>query len=142
MLITILILSAMFSWLLYETDCLTVRLIAGAIPDPEVLTFKNWPEIQDSIRRLPVKSQPFWYKFPENMSPMCGLEWLENTRHIIPVYKFVIKAWGVTSTTTLKVCDATILKQLCQAMLKPDKQQRLELNTQRKATRSRKLATA
>jgi hypothetical protein len=141
MLATILIIGAMFSWLMYETNCLTIRLIIGAIPPPEapeVLKFKTWAEIQSDINRLPVKYQPFWHKFPENMTPLCGLDWLETRQHIIPIYKFVIKAYGVTSTTTLKVCDAQILKQVCQALLKPNKQERLELNAQRK--QSRKLA--
>ena len=139
MLTALWIITVFFTWLILETDFFTIRLYMGTIPDHSIR--KAWADLKADAEHLPARYQPFWLKFPENMSPLCGLEWLENTMHVIPEYKFEIFAYGLHSTITLKNPDTQILKELAAALLKPNKQERAALTEQRKQSRkARKLA--
>lgn len=92
-----------FCWLLRETDYLRIRLPYGKIPDK--VKRESWEVIRNGLR-IPEKQQPFWFKHPENMQPLCGLDWLENTMHVIPeveiqlinhVHKYTIKSENVNA---------------------------------------------
>lgn len=112
------------TWLCYETDFLTVRLLSGKIANSEVR--KSWADLQNNLLSVPDRYKPFWYKHPEAMQPLCGLDWLENTMHIVPEYKFEINAWGVRSKIALKAIEnnEVLIKEIAQATLKPTPSER------------------
>ncbi len=129
---SILAILAGLSWLLDETNLMRIRLYTGAIPDHTIR--KSWKELIPNLRSIPNRLQPFWYKFPENMQPLCGLDWLENTMHVIPEYKFEFNAYGLHSTITLNAIENNdkLIKDIAEATLRPNKQERLALTAQRK----------
>lgn len=90
MILSLIIIALAFYWMLWETDYLRVRLLVGAIPQSELLVYKTWDELRETIGIIPNKQKPFWFKYPENMQPLCGLNWLETTEHIVPEYKIVL----------------------------------------------------
>ncbi len=112
-----------FIWLLKESDWLRINLAYI----PENIVRKSWADLKPLADSIPNSQKPFWLKFPENMSPLCGQEWLENTMHVVPDYKIQIKAYNVTHTITLKQADSKILKDIAIATLKPSKLERAEL---------------
>ena len=107
------------AWLCHETEFLHVRLPVGKIVQSEIR--KSWDDLKNNLLSVPERYQPFWYKHPEAMQPLCGLDWLENTMHVIPEYKFEINAWGVRSKIALKAVEnnETLIKEIAQATLKP-----------------------
>ena len=131
MLATIVLVSLAFYWLAVETDYFRVNLALI----PEVVERKSWSELEPAAQRIPDKLKPFWLKHPENMQPLCGLDWLTTTQHVIPTYKFEIKAWNVTHKVNLKSADCRVLRELAVTMLKPNREERRELVTQRKLAR-------
>ena len=110
MIISILVILCAFYWLLKETDYLRVRFVAYGSIEQEPVIRKAWDEIQTDILNLPDKYQPFWIKHPENMQPLCGLEWLENNTHIIPEYKIQLNMYGVRYKMTVK--QASVIKDV------------------------------
>jgi len=74
---SIIIISLAMYWLLLETDCLRIRLMIG---EPVEYERKSWLELKPSTTN---RNDPFWLKFPEHMEPLCGLNWLENTMHVM-----------------------------------------------------------
>lgn len=97
MIATIIIVSLALGWLGKETDWLTVRLLIGA--EAVIIEYqrKSWEDLEPRGRLN--KQYPFWLRFPEHMAPLCGLEWLRNTMHVIPEYK--IELIGETYKTTI-----------------------------------------
>lgn len=117
-----------FIWLLIESDFLRINLNY----EPEAIERKSWSELERLAMSIPAKQQPFWLRNPDYMQPLCGLDWLNNTMHVIPQYKIQITAWGVKNTITLKQADARILKDVATSILKPTKTERKELTASRK----------
>jgi len=92
-----------FIWLGYETNWMTVRLLVGEFEQAIILEYKTWQEVEISLNRLPVKYQPFWHKFPKNMTPLCGMNWLKNNSHVVPISKVELYFGnGYKQTFTLK----------------------------------------
>jgi len=92
-----------FIWLGYETNWMTVRLLVGEFEQAIILEYKTWQEVEISLNRLPVKYQPFWHKFPKNMKPLCGMSWLKNNSHVVPISKVELYFGnGYKQTFTLK----------------------------------------
>ena len=85
MFISICMMVLAFTWMLLETDYLRIRLPIGKIPDN--VKRQSWTELKQLAKSLPDKLKPFWLKYPENMIPLCGIDWLENTMHVIPETK-------------------------------------------------------
>ena len=102
MIVTILIVSLAFYWLLYETDYLRVRLLCGAYIQIIEYQHQSWEEIEPKIKSMPDRFKPFWYKYPEHMHPLCGMDWLENTQHAIPEYHFYMTIGGCRYTMNIK----------------------------------------
>lgn len=137
-----------FIWLLKESDCLRINL--NYIP--ETVIRKSWLELKPLVQSIPDKQKPFWFKHPDNMQPLCGLDWLENTMHVVPEYKIQIKAYNVTHNIILKQADSRILKDIAIATLKPSKLERAQIkavnqanqiiNTHRKSRTSKKSLVA
>jgi len=113
-----------FSWLLVETNFMRVRLQVGCsiigVLTPEYERM-SWEEVVSKYMPTANKYQPFWYKYPANMSPLCGLDWLENTMHIIPEYRFELKMNG--NRYDMRIKDLSILKEV----MKVNKLSRKEL---------------
>lgn len=120
-------------WLMKESKWLRVNLVY--IPD--IVTRKAWSELRPVALSIPNSQKPFWLKFPDNMTPLCGLDWIEDTMHVVPEYKFEIKAYNVKHTITLKQADSKILKDIAVATLKPSKTERAELTAIKRASKSR-----
>jgi len=81
MIATIIIVSLALAWLLAETDFMRVRLAVGII---DTCQRKSWEELKPWN---PNKQFPFWVRFPNSMSPLCGWDYVLNTMHIIPEHK-------------------------------------------------------
>ena len=110
-------------WMLKESDWLRINLNYV----PEVVIRKSWLELRPLAMSIPEKQKPFWLKNPDMMQPLCGIDWLENTMHVVPEYKFQIKAYNVVHNITLKQADSKILKDIAIATLKPNKSERAEI---------------
>jgi hypothetical protein len=93
MIATIIIISLAYTWLLLETRYLRLRLDSTAIQamygqscewiaPPE---YVSWESVCNGIWALPERHQPFWYKHPENLSPLCGVAWLKSREHPVPI---------------------------------------------------------
>jgi len=113
MLATILIVTIALYWLARESDYLRIRLLAGI----EAIQYerKSWDEIKPTCKLT--KQYPFWLRFPEHMSPLCGLDWLENTMHVIPEYK--LELVGVGYKTTIHSNNAQALRDACRVNRNP-----------------------
>ena len=125
-----------FAWLGYETDWMRVRLPIGIGAPLNGHKFKSWEELKP-WGNVNFKSYPMWLTHPDNMVPLCGLGWLENTMHIIPEYKVEVKAYGVMNKVTLKEPDSRLLKELATSILKPTRDQRREITAQRRLAKAK-----
>ena len=81
MIIGIILILGSFIWLLHEADFLRIRLPIGLEPTPIKYQYKTWEELKPYY---PNKQYPFWVRFPEYMSPLCGWQYVIETMHIIP----------------------------------------------------------
>lgn len=101
------------TWLGYETDWMQVRLSIGVI---EVVSngykFKSWNELKPYNPNF--RSYPMWLTHPDNMTPLCGLDWLENTMHIIPECRIELNHSGVKYNMTIK--EPAIIKSVVSAL--------------------------
>lgn len=89
----ILILSALY-WLLLETDWLRISLLVGAEFQPIEHPRMAWRELCSSMydgdRRVGTQGMTGhtkdenYIRLPEDYTPLCGWDWLENTMHVIP----------------------------------------------------------
>ena len=108
-------------WLGYETNWMTIRLPYGADIPPAIYT--TWDMLKPY---RPDKQYPFWVRCPDAMSPLCGWDYINNARHIVPQYKIEIAAFGVRNKITLKDGgNAKLLKDISTAALKATKAQKL-----------------
>jgi len=87
-----------FIWLLAETDWLRIRLLIGVNATPIVYQYKTWEEILAMLPCKLTKNDPGWLRFPGNMAPLTGWDWLHNTMHIIPEYKIELIGIGYKTT--------------------------------------------
>lgn len=108
MIATSIIIGVALLWLAYETDYMRVRLLVGKLA--VVYERKSWGELKPWII---TKHHPFWLRHPDNMSPLCGLAWLENTMHVIPEYKIELNTGGVHYKMNIKT--HSILKEVMKA---------------------------
>ena len=115
MVYSIILVAIAFYWLLKETDYLRVKLPIGAIPVIEIAEpiYKTWQELAPNSYQVK-HWHPFFIRHPEFMNPLCGLDWLENTMHIVPEYKIVLEHSGVKHTMTIQ--DPSIIKNVVSAM--------------------------
>ncbi len=99
-------------WLMRETNWLRIRLLVGELPVLDTTVRKSWAQIKDAAFLIPVKQRPFWMRHPENMQPLCGLDWLQYTMHVIPEYKVVLISEHYKSTMNVKACEgaASVLR--------------------------------
>ena len=110
MIATILIVGLAFYWLLLETRWLTANL-RYTLEQAVELERKAWEEIESDIKHLPNKYQPFWLKYPANMQPLCGMEWLESTAHVIPDIKVELY-FGNGYRQTFRLKKPDLMKQI------------------------------
>lgn len=100
-----------FTWLLYETDWMRVRLPVGILPEPIKYQTKTWEELKPWNPTL--KHYPMWVVYPSNISPLCGWDWLKNTAHIIPQYHIELNfGTGYKQTINLKAPSQSIIKEV------------------------------
>lgn len=132
---TIVIVTIAYIWLLYETDWLQVRLLVGIEVPANGHKYDTWSNLKPYNPNF--RQYPMWLTHPDNMIPLCGLDWLEHTMHIIPEYRIEVKAYGVTNKVTLKEPDSKLLKKLATSMFKPASVQRKEITAQRRLARAR-----
>jgi len=88
-------------WLARETRWFTIRLLVGC--EPVIIEYerKSWKELEPR-GKISMKQYPFWLCFPEHMTPLCGLDWLNNTMHVIPEYKIYMAIGGCRYNMTIK----------------------------------------
>lgn len=110
MLITILAIIAALYWLGLESNWLTIRLLADKEPDNR----KTWDELKPY---KVYKNHPFWLRHPDNMTPLCGWDWLNKRTHIIPVYKIELIQPGYKSTMTIR--NDSIIKDVFRVYRNP-----------------------
>lgn len=130
MLATIIIFCAAFYWLLRETNYLRINLMP--LIEQIDLDYKPWEDILRD--KPPYKYLPDFLKM-DGYEPLCGWDYLKNTMHVVPKYKFEVYAWGVRNKITLNEPDSKILKDLAVSMLRPNKDQRKELTAQRRLSK-------
>ena len=100
-----------FIWLGYETDWMRIRLPVGEDSKAIVYETKTWQELKPYNPSF--KLYPMWVTLPENMSPLCGWDWLNNTLHIIPIYKIELNfGGGYKQTINVKATSQNIIKQV------------------------------
>ena len=109
--IAIIIIILAFIWLLLESDFMRVRLPVGDDYIPPIYERKSWDELKPFNPTY--KKHPFWLVCPNNMSPLCGWDWLKNTMHIIPEYKVELALAGVHYNMSIK--SEGILKEVMKA---------------------------
>jgi len=110
-------------WLGLETEWMMIRLPMGSDILPVKCEYKTWEQLKP---RNPNKQYPFWVRCPDYMSPLCGWDYIKNTMHIIPEYRFEIIAFGVKSRINLKKGDdARLIKAIADCTLKATKAQKL-----------------
>lgn len=112
-----------FTWLLYETDWMRVRLPVGIISELPQCRYISWNDLENLAQAIPDKQKPFWLKHPINiktiwglnnqplgasMEPLCSWEWLKNRLHIIPEYK--IELISATSRYTFRTQSIPVLQ--------------------------------
>lgn len=114
MITAILLIGLALGWLLIETDWLRVQLEYGACVQI-IEQRKSWEEIKPTGNLN--KQYPFWLRFPEHMTPLCGREWLENTMHVIPEYKMELV--GVGYKTTINSNSTNALRDACRVNRNP-----------------------
>ena len=106
------------NWLLYETDWMRVRLVAGIEVPSNGHKFKSWDQLKPWNPNF--RQYPMWLTHPDNMVPLCGLAWLENTMHIIPECRIELNHSGVRYNMTIK--EAAIMRSVVTALrAKPGK---------------------
>ncbi len=100
------------TWLLYETDWMRVRLPMGIEVPSNGHKFKSWDELKPWNPKF--SQYPMWLTCPDNMSPLCGLDWLENTMHIIPECRMELNHSGVKYNMTIK--EPSIMRSVVTAL--------------------------
>ena len=106
------------AWLGYETDWLRVRLPMGIEVPANGHKYKTWDELKPWNPNF--KSYPMWLTHPDNMIPLCGRDWLENTMHIIPECRIELNHSGVRYNMTIK--EPSIMRSVVTALrAKPGK---------------------
>uniref|UniRef100_A0A6M3LLF2 Uncharacterized protein n=1 Tax=viral metagenome TaxID=1070528 RepID=A0A6M3LLF2_9ZZZZ len=121
MIASVIIIILAFTWLLIESDFMRARLLAGA--DLSIIEYerKSWTELKPSNPTY--KKHPFWLVCPDNMTPLCGWDWLKNTMHIIPEYKVELALAGVNYKLNVK--SSGVLKDVMKAnKIKKSKERR------------------
>lgn len=116
MLVTILIIISALYWLGIESNWLTIRLLVGAD-----CKRKMWKDIKPYQSG---KNYPFWFKHPDNMTPLCGWDWLNKRNHIIPEYKIELVQPGYKSTMTIQ--DESIIKDVFRVYRNPQLRVKLD----------------
>lgn len=106
---TILIIALAIYWLLKETDYLRIHLLVGAYYPPIEYQRKTWDELKPYTVH---KNSPMWLTSPASMEPLCGLDWLENTMHVVPEYKIQLNFGTIKHDINVKPEHESILKDV------------------------------
>jgi len=138
MIACLIVVSLAFVWMLYEADWMRIRLPVGVISKPVMV------RVNRNMLINPCLSKPSnnGYLSPGVVDILPGWEWLESREHPVPDYRFEIIAWGCKHKIHL-LPDAilkqpNIVKSICRIALKPTKEQRQEIRSQNKLTKTGK----
>ena len=125
MIISLLTICLAFVWLLYESDWMRIRLLAGANtpPVPRIRLYRHgtWLTRQD-------RTYPAFDKYADTAlsagieEPICGWDWLIGRDHPLVEYSFTLTAWGCTHNLTINpdAHKGQIVKECCKvAFAKP-----------------------
>lgn len=107
MIVAITVIALAFTWLIYETDYLRIRLPVGVDIQPIEYARKSWLELKPWNTK---KNDPMWLTSPDYMEPLCGRDWLENTMHIIPEYKIELDFGGIKYK--MNILEPKVLKDV------------------------------
>ena len=113
MLVTLLVIGIAFYWMLRETDYLRVHLLVGPEAIIHPLEWTTWEDIRAGLGKARANDVMF-LRFPDIMAPLCGWDYLTNTKHVIPECRLEVDYGGVRYKMIIK--DYSILKDLVSAM--------------------------
>lgn len=127
MIVSLIVIALAFTWLLYESDWMRVRLLVGAIPELEPVerirlyrhnnyftrsdgTYSAFDKYADTVLSAGIEE------------PVCGWDWLIGRDHPLVEYGFELIAWGCKHTLTVNpdAHKGQIVKECCKvAFAKP-----------------------
>ena len=134
MIVSLVVIALAFTWLLYESDWMRIRLPVGARGDKPVFV-----KVTRDMLINPCLSQRGnnGYLSPGVVDILPGWEWLESREHPVPEYRFEIIAWGCKHKIHLMpsafLKQPNIVRTISRIALKPTKEQRQEIRRQNKA---------
>ena len=100
------------TWLGYETDWMRVGLPMGISTPINGHKYETWANLKPYNPNF--GQYPMWLTHPDNMVPLCGLAWLENTMHIIPECRIELNHSGVRYNMTIK--EPSIMRSVVAAL--------------------------
>lgn len=129
MLPCLVVISLAFTWLLYESDWLRIRLLVGALVAP-TKTIRLYRHTKHDQVGFSKSDNTYLDRKVDTIfsacitEPICGWDWLLNRNHPLVEYRISIEAWGCKHS--IHLCDnpnidqGRIMKDVCKtAFAKP-----------------------
>ena len=114
-------LSCLFTWLLYETDWLRVRLPTTAYLESLAQSRLTNNDICAIAWRIKWDYQAVLYgynKYETAMTPLCGWQWIAQHEHDLDDYQPVVSISFDGYSSTMKIQDLSIIKGLVKTITK------------------------